>query len=71
MDSSHFSESDFTTASHCTEHYESELGCTDYVAASLNGLVTTGKDQCTVCCELYSVIFLITNGNLIIIACYA
>jgi hypothetical protein len=28
--SSHFSESDFTTASNCIEGYESQLGCTDY-----------------------------------------
>jgi hypothetical protein len=33
------------------------------VAASLNALVATGKDHCTVCYELYSVMKEMANEN--------
>jgi hypothetical protein len=33
------------------------------IAASLNALVTTGKDHCTICYELYSVMKEMANEN--------
>jgi hypothetical protein len=62
--SRHFSENDFTTAPHCRESYGSDLAAqvmSHTVAVILNALVATGKDHCTVCYELYSVMNEVAN----------
>jgi hypothetical protein len=64
--SSHFSEGDFTTASHSQSAMKVNLAAqiiSHTVAAGLSALVATGKNQCTACYELCSVMKEVANGN--------